>query len=437
MRKDAKNDGYRILDNIIIFLIDPHSGKILDASPSACLFYGYSMEELLNLKIIDINTLKPELVMDKINKAIEGTCNHFFFTHRLKNNDRTDVEVISSPIVINGKKLLYSIVNANKKNSQQPKNKHGSDFIAKYGVADIQYKSSIMNELVQKITLISKSEQTILIFGESGVGKELFANFTHNESWRNNGPFVSVNCAALTQSLMESELFGYSEGAFTGAIKGGKKGKIELAHNGTLFLDEIGDLSPNAQAMLLRVLQEQELMRIGDEKIIKVNIRVICATNKNLKQLCESKQFRWDLYYRLAGFIIEIPPLRERREDINFLANCILADICYKYGDVKKLSPIALKMLENYSWPGNVRELSNFIESAYILTINNTISQETVQELIDVNNFVTDTMDKPLEKENLQEVLESVSGNVTLAAKKMNVSRATIYRWLKNESSKH
>ena len=252
---------------------------------------------------------------------------------------------------------------------------------AKWWFSDIKGESEAMRVVIEKARLISKTDSTVLITGESGTGKELFANAIHNESCRNNGPFIAVNFAALPESIAESELFGYEEGAFTGARKGGKAGLFELANGGSIFLDEIGDASLNIQKRLLRVLQEREIMRLGGTKRIPVDIRVIAATNRDLKNLIEKGLFREDLYFRLRVCCLISPPLRERKEDIPLLLEAFLSK--YK---VKKDMPLDVRFLMmNYDWPGNIRELENAIEYISNVSRHSSITVEDLPEEITRN----------------------------------------------------
>ena len=235
---------------------------------------------------------------------------------------------------------------------------------AKYSFDDLVHKSQAMKDLLQKARKLAESEFNIMIYGESGTGKELLASAIHSASARKDGPFLAVNFSALPDELIESELFGYEEGAFTGAKKGGKVGLFELANQGTLFLDEIGDISPKIQSRLLRVLQEKEVLKVGGSKNIPVDVRVVAATNKNLADMVRKGSFREDLYYRLKKLYIHIPALRERREDILPLFNHFLIQ---KNGFDLKLTPDARHLLQDYDWPGNVRELESSVE--YILAV--------------------------------------------------------------------
>nr|WP_312576534.1 sigma 54-interacting transcriptional regulator [Sedimentibacter sp.] len=238
--------------------------------------------------------------------------------------------------------------------------------IAKYTFESIIGESKEIKDCVKKAKIVSKIDKPTLITGESGTGKELFAQSIHNESSRKSFPFIAINCASLPSTLLESELFGYEEGAFTGARKGGKLGYFEMAHKGTLFLDEIGDINRETQAKLLRVLEEKEIMRLGSEEIISIDVRVIAATNRNLKELVKSGDFRLDLYYRLNTLIINIPPIRKRTNDIPLLIKFFLYNENFSNTTIEHE---VMKFLTNFSWLGNIRELRNCIE--YMANISN------------------------------------------------------------------
>lgn len=245
---------------------------------------------------------------------------------------------------------------------------HSSGFTAKYSFEHILHKGKVMEEVIQKALKFSYSDSNVLICGETGTGKELFAQSIHNSSRRRKNPFVAINCAALPENLLESELFGYVEGAFTGAARGGKMGFFEIAHKGTIFLDEIGDISPNLQSRLLRVLQEREIIRLGNDAVIPVDVRVICATNKNLKKEVELGKFRQDLLYRLDVLELNLPPLRERQVDIPYLVSRMLDFEHERTGCIlQRISAEGMDLLVNYSWPGNIREMRNFCERICIL----------------------------------------------------------------------
>ncbi|WP_202946171.1 sigma 54-interacting transcriptional regulator [Desulfosporosinus orientis] len=245
--------------------------------------------------------------------------------------------------------------------------------------ADIPFISPVMEKVVGQARRYATSDSTILINGETGTGKELFARALHSASGRANAAFVPINCAAIPDTLLESELFGYAEGAFTGAVKGGKPGLFELANGGTLFLDEVGDVSAHLQVKLLRVLQEQRVRRVGSNKEVAIDVRIIAATNRSLEKMVAEKTFREDLFYRLNVIPLQIPPLRERFEDIRLLSNLFLKRYAEKLQrPLKGFSPSALQRLESYNWPGNVRELKNIIERAVNLVDGEEVRSEHI-----------------------------------------------------------
>ena len=246
-----------------------------------------------------------------------------------------------------------------------------SSFQAKYQFSNILHKSRIIDSVISDAMTYSYSDSNILICGETGTGKELFAQSIHNSSPRKNHPFVAINCSALPENLLESELFGYVEGAFTGASKGGKMGFFELAHKGTIFLDEIGDVSPNLQSRLLRVLQEREVVRLGSDTVIPVDVRVISATNKNLKEEVANGRFRQDLLYRLDVLELNLPPLRNREQDALFLLSQLISYEHERTGCILTgLSEEGASLITQYPWPGNIREMRNFCQRLSILTPN-------------------------------------------------------------------
>jgi Nif-specific regulatory protein len=294
----------------------------------------------------------------------------------------------------------------------------------KYTISNIVGSSNRMREVYQMVSQVCRSNATVLIRGESGTGKELVANSIHYNSPRSTNPFVKVNCAALPSNLIESELFGHEKGAFTGAIKQ-KIGKFELAHRGTIFLDEIGSLNLDVQANLLRILQEKEFDRVGGQRTIKVDVRVIAATNKNLEQAVEDGTFRGDLYYRLNVFPIYMPPLRERKTDILLLADYFLEQYAKEnHKDIRRFSTPAIDMLMQYHWPGNVRELENCIERAVLLCEEGVIHSyhlpptlQTGQESGTLPALSLEEAVANLEKEMLIDALKNTRGNITNAAR--------------------
>ncbi|MHB8918255.1 MAG: sigma 54-interacting transcriptional regulator [Desulfocucumaceae bacterium] len=255
--------------------------------------------------------------------------------------------------------------------------------VAKHNLNDLVGSSPVLKDAIRRVKKFSTASATVLICGESGTGKELFAQSIHNESKRRKGPFVAVNCAALPENLLESELFGYEEGAFTGAKKGGKSGLFEMAHGGTIFLDEIGEMTLPVQARLLRVLQEREIMRLGSDRVIPVDVRIVAATNYNLYQEVKNGKFRRDLYHRLEVLNLDIPPLRSRKEDIEPLASHFVGQFSsLEKKVVPPLTKSALEKLERYDWPGNVRELQNVIQKYVLIIEEGESCDEVISKLI-------------------------------------------------------
>ena len=293
----------------------------------------------------------------------------------------------------------------------------------RYRITDIIGNSNKMREVYQMISQVSKSNATVLIRGESGTGKELVANSIHYNSLRSKGPFVKVNCAALPDNLIESELFGHEKGAFTGAIRQ-KPGKFEMANKGTIFLDEIGSVGIEVQVKLLRILQEKEFERVGGYQTIKTDVRVITATNKNLEQAVEQDTFRHDLYYRLNVFPIYLPPLRERKTDILLLVDHFLEKYASEnHKTIRRFSTPAIDMLMDYHWPGNVRELENCIERAVLLCEEGVVHSyhlpPTLQTGTESGTLPVLSMEDAvanLEKEMIIDALKNTRGNITLAA---------------------
>ncbi len=314
-----------------------------------------------------------------------------------------------------------------------------STFVKKY---ELIGNSSKMRELKEKIALIAKGDSRILILGESGTGKEVVARTIHSLSDRKNAPFVEVNCAAIPQELIESELFGHEKGAFTGAIDK-KIGKFELADGGTLFLDEIGDMSILTQAKLLRVIETQKFQRVGGTKDIKVNVRIISATNKDLFEEIKKGNFREDLYYRLNVIPLNIPALRERKEDIPELANYFISEFVREKGWKKKiLTDNAIKILQKYDWPGNVRELKNAIERLMIMTISDVIDvpqielagiirKDASEEKYFQLNSLKEARDA-FERDFILRKLKENSWNITKTAELIGLERSNLYKKIKS-----
>lgn len=305
-------------------------------------------------------------------------------------------------------------------------------------------KSKAMDNILKLTQKASQVTSTVLLQGESGTGKEVFARFIHKHSPRVNKPFIALNCAAIPDSLLESELFGYEEGAFTGAKKGGRPGIFELANEGTIFLDEIGDMNISLQAKLLRVLQDREVTRVGGSRIRKVDVRVIAATNKNLLNMVTAKTFREDLYYRLEVIRIQLPALRERREDIHLYVDNALKKVSIRINkDVSQISPRAMKAMMEYDYPGNIRELENIIEMAIVTDEDGIIDTDDLPDTVaaykkearsEAGSSLSLNFD---EFPTLSEIEAHVFRNAVQKLKskseisrKLNISRSTLYRKL-------
>lgn len=313
-----------------------------------------------------------------------------------------------------------------------------------YSLTKIIGSSPEMRAVKEMVNKSATNDFPVLITGETGTGKEVFANAIHYVSDRRNRPFIRINCAAIPANLFESELFGYEKGAFTGANKTGKKGKFELADTGTLFLDEIGDMPLEMQVKLLRVLQEKEVERVGSEKPIPVDVRIIAATNKNLPLEIEQKRFRSDLYYRLNVINIVIPPLRKHPSDIDTFIDTFIDELNIKYHSDTIITDHARELLRAYSWPGNVRELKNIIERCFVLqdagvihsaTIplpNNTSvlsNQKQIPTSIPQHLTLAESMEE-IEKELILSAIHAHNGNLRATAKDLNIHRVTLYKKL-------
>ncbi len=305
---------------------------------------------------------------------------------------------------------------------------------AKTSIDEIVGHSSAIVAVRAQAVRYATTNSTVLITGESGVGKEMFAQGIHNLSIRRNGPFVAVNCAAVPESLLESELFGYEEGAFTGAKKGGKAGLFEMAHQGTLFLDEIGEMPLVLQSRLLRVLQEREVMRLGGDRIIPVDVRIVAATNQNLSELAAARKFRPDLFYRLDILRLTIPPLRQRADDIPLLVNYFLRKFSDQNWRRLSFTEDALCLLREYSWPGNVRQLANIVERAALLAETAVIDHQGLMEAFpDMRAEVADLGGvrlEEIERQTIEQALREEGGNYSRAAKRLGINRTTLWRKL-------
>lgn len=313
----------------------------------------------------------------------------------------------------------------------------------RYSFGRIIGQSEKMRELFDLLPVVAQSKSTVLIEGESGTGKELVAHAVHENSPRKEGPFIKVNCAALSEGVLESELFGHVRGAFTGAVQS-KPGRFEMASGGTLFLDEIGEISPSMQVKLLRVLQEEEFERVGGTKTLKVDVRVIAATNRDLKKAIETGEFRKDLYYRLRVVPLFLSPLRERREDIPLLISSFLERYNAEFGkNVEGVTREALDILLNYAYPGNIRELQNVMEHAVLLSSDKKMidARNLPRDLVNTAGalpFLDEVLSLPQPLKNVEDALirkamERTHGNMSEAAKLLGIGRSTLWRRLKEK----
>lgn len=320
---------------------------------------------------------------------------------------------------------------------------YGSGLYATYTFDCIIYKSKLMGNLLHTARRYAAADSAVLILGETGVGKELFAQSIHNASDRRKGPFVAINCASIPESILESELFGYEEGAFTGAKKNGKPGFFELAHKGTIFLDEIGEMPIWLQARLLRVLQEKRVMRLGGSQIIPIDVRIIAATNKDLSTLIREDKFRTDLFYRLNVLTLPVPPLRQRSEDIPILVE----DYLRRNGFDLTLTRNAEEALCQGDWPGNIRQLFNFVERLYVIHGSREVDEQTVRTLLATETHAPASVEPPVEptphrkrtvvtRETLLDTLNRFGGSREAAAEALGIHRSTLWRLLKKYNIK-
>ncbi len=429
-----------------VIAINP-KGEILFANDHACRSINIRRRELLKIPIKKLipywNNIYQMVASGEkfINEEIVIT----------GNNTKTKYNVNVSPIRDQEQTNLIGMVIAMREleNVYHLVNKY-TGMQARYTFTDIIAKSRIMRKLVDYSGTIANSPSTVLIEGESGTGKEVFAQSIHNASSRHENGFVAINCAAIPENLIESELFGYDDGAFTGAKKGGHPGKFELANGGTLFLDEIGDMKLEMQVKLLRAIQEGAITRIGGDKNIPVDVRLIAATNKNLKDEVDKGQFRLDLYYRLSVIPIKIPPLRDRKEDLPSLIRFFLNKKSLKLQKkVPQLRYSTLQELLDYNWPGNIRELENAIEQIVNLDgiasfedLKMEFNQDPEPIVPKATTEIAVSEEAPLitfqemEKKMIQKAIDFHQNNLTKVAKSLGISRNTLYLKIKKHGFK-
>lgn len=404
-----------------------HEGMLVVNTEFNTVYYNKKLEEILGCKV---------KVGENINKYIyDMNCNLILsktFTSDLIQENNQHLIVTKTPLYVFDEIMGYYLnfntaTNINEKGSELSKKLYKSGLFARYSFEDIIYKSEKMKICIGKCKKIAKSDYTVLINGRSGTGKELIAQSIHNYSYRKNKPFVAINCAALLESLLESELFGYEGGAFTGSKKEGKLGLFEQANRGTIFLDEIGDMPLSLQSRLLRVIQEKQIMRLGSNNIIDIDVRIITATNKDLQNEVEHGRFREDLYYRLNVLPIELPVLSERKEDI--------LPIFYSFIGMNKkfLTDEMEKIIYNYDWPGNIRELKNVAEYFILMkNVDNIKDKITFKSRNEINRK---TIDAFYTMPDTDEVIIEVLGVISTYSKlEMGIGRNKIISELTNKN---
>ena len=430
-----------------LLVVDP-TGKILAANKAAERVTGYGANELLGKSCRLLNCTGCKLLE---NMKSDKFCQLFINEHvkekkcLITNKDRRSVHILKSAevlkdkngIIIGAVETLTDITN-NVRQQQEIKTLKQT-FQLTEGYHGILGKSTRMQDLFDLIDNVAQSDTPVIIQGQSGSGKELVARAIHRESPRRDKAFIKVNCAALNENLLESELFGHVKGAYTGADKT-RIGRFEAAHGGTILLDEIGDIPLSLQVKLLRVLEDKKIERVGDNRTIPVDVRIISATNKNLEKLIDAEQFREDLFFRINVFPLQCPALAERRDDIPLIAqNFIRRNVTSSGKKILGLTPEALEKLTLYSWPGNVRELRNAIEYAFVLCQSGAIGVEHLpSKIVSASEAVAPEcrLDPGCldERARLIQILRKADGNQSEAARLLGVSRVTVWKRLKKYS---
>ncbi|MCX7788972.1 MAG: sigma 54-interacting transcriptional regulator, partial [Spirochaetes bacterium] len=430
-----------------------YEGIIAVDEKGTIALFNKSAKDIINLPETDligshIDEVFPEIGLSKVLQTGKEEL------ETIQKVNETTISANRVPVFI-GKELVGAVATFQKISKIQEmeekirKKMYMKGFAAKYTFQDVIGKSPVMQRAIAMAMHYSGVDSNILLLGETGTGKELFAQSIHNHSSRRSGPFVAINCAAIPENLLESELFGYVEGAFTGAVKQGKAGLFEIAHNGTIFLDEISELSLPLQARLLRVLQEKEIVRLGGDRVIPINVRVIAASNRSLKELVKEGKFRKDLLYRIDVLSITIPPLRERKEDIPYLIEHYLKQHNRKFGKtIRAISDEAMQILLAYSWPGNIRELVNICERLSIITTGETVTCADVKAvLLDEETACIESSSPSIrfseidskifernEKEIIMAALNQSQFNKKQAAKLLGIDYSTLWRKMKKYS---
>jgi PAS domain S-box-containing protein len=427
-----------------LMVVDP-KGNIIAANPAAERVTGYTADELIGKSCRILNCTGCQIIGKGAGKQWCGLFNRGAIREKkclITNKDRHSVHIIKSASVLRNEKgeiigAVETLTDITEKIRQQQEISNlRKTFYLDEGYHGILGKSPGMIDLFEMIENVAQSDTPVMIQGESGSGKELVARAIHRASGRSDRPYIKVNCAALNENLLESELFGHVKGAYTGADRT-RVGRFEAAHEGTIFLDEIGDIPPAIQIKLLRVLEDRKIERVGENRSIPVDVRVITATHKDLDLLIEQGLFREDLYFRINVFPLFCPPLSDRREDIPLIAQSFIRRNAVSSGKkILGLTPEALEALTEYSWPGNVRELRNAIEYAFVLCQSGGIDVQHLPHKI-VPGAVAPKVDCELDpvcvkdRDHLIQVLRQAGGNQSRAARMLGVSRVTVWKRMK------
>lgn len=429
------------------FIITDTEGNVREINKQYADFFGKSRSEIIGKSILNIipNSKMIDIVKHKFS---EEDAVHKYIDGEAKGNSvivsRSYVEDEDGNVVAGVAQVKFKVqtlaVAKKLMNEYEELEYYREEFQNQNRVDNIIGSDTKFREIVKECLKGAKTDIPVLLTGETGTGKEVMAKALHTNSLRYDKPFVSINCAAIPFELLESELFGYMDGAFTGAKRGGKKGKFQLANGGTIFLDEIGDMPSSMQAKLLRVLQEKEIEPLGSEKSIPLDVRVVAATRQDLEAKMKDGSFREDLYYRLSVFNIHIPPLRERGGDSLELAEFFLDELNHKYKTYKTFSKAVKAYFLKYQWPGNVREVNNVVQSAYAISTENIIDindiparmlqQEKPAINLDKNKKSLGQIVDDYEKEVILELLKKHKGNCLEAAKEAGIHKSNFYRKL-------
>lgn len=429
------------------FIITDTEGNVREINKQYADFFGKSRSEIIGKSILNIipNSKMIDIVKHKFS---EEDAVHKYIDGEAKGNSvivsRSYVEDEDGNVVAGVAQVKFKVqtlaVAKKLMNEYEELEYYREEFQNQNRVDNIIGSDTKFREIVKEGLKVAKTDIPVLLTGETGTGKEVMAKALHTNSLRYDKPFVSINCAAIPFELLESELFGYMDGAFTGAKRGGKKGKFQLANGGTIFLDEIGDMPSSMQAKLLRVLQEKEIEPLGSEKSIPLDVRVVAATRQDLEAKMKDGSFREDLYYRLSVFNIHIPPLRERGGDSLELAEFFLDELNHKYKTYKTFSKAVKAYFLKYQWPGNVREVNNVVQSAYAISTENIIDindiparmlqQEKPAINLDKNKKSLGQMVDDYEKDVILELLKKHKGNCLEAAKEAGIHKSNFYRKL-------